>query len=163
MPLFGRKKKKGSKELPPIEEAGKLVEQLEKEEEKKKKVEEAKKELPKIEEGKRPGFAPLFVRLNRYKQILNTMNYLKGNLNVVKNGLTVLRELYQMIEQNLKSVEEAVEKMEQKVLKLDSEFMRPSGFVEYGPEAQDIEAVEVTLADLKNQLDRLKAEIEQMT
>lgn len=166
MPLFGRKKREIPKEEllpPPIEEASELVKQLEKKEVEEGKVEDAKREISGVEGGERSSFAPLFVRLNRYKQILSTMNYLKNTINMVKSALSVLNELDKMREQNLKMVQGAIDKVEEKMLKLDSEFMRPSGFVEEIPEVQDVEIVEATLSDLKGQIDQLKSEIEQMT
>jgi len=38
--------------------------------------------------------------------------------------------------------------------------MRPSGFVDEAPELQSTEGVEVTIDDLKTQINQLKAQIE---
>lgn len=153
MPLFGRKKKEKKRE---VREAEELVKSLEKEER------EKKLKMPEAKKPERPEFAPLFVRLNRYKQILHEMNYLKTTMGMVKNSLSILNELDRLRKDNLKIIQEAVGKVEKRLLTLDSEFMRPSGFTERVPEIRDVESLEVTMADLRREIDRLKGELEQI-
>ena len=189
MPIFGRKKKP---EL--VQEAKELVERLEKEEkvEKAKVVKPSPQtavQQPPVsaqpvvsmqpgaptqpapveaaaaeEKQEKPEFAPLFVRLNRYRQILRTMNYLKNTIAMVRSGLAILKEMDKLREENLKLIESSVEKVEKRLLSLDSEFMRPSGYEEEMPELQlqDVGSLEDTLTDLKTQIDQLKAELERM-
>ena len=163
MALFGLRKKKE------VKEAKDIIKELEKEERYlEKKMPEAERMPEKIQTGvektaeQKPSaeFAPLFVRINKYNQILSTMNYLKTTINAVKSSISILKELDKLREENLKMVETAVNKVEQRLLTLDSSFMRPSGFVEDVGELQNVESVELTLGDLKNQINQLKAQID---
>jgi len=189
MPLFGRKRKeeiqevKQAVQLPTLES---IMSQLEKPIEKKP-VEELSKKIPetptaeripehktieripempreeiKEEVREKSSFAPLFVKLDRYRQILNTMNYLKNTMNMIKNTLSILNELEKIKSENLKLIEDTIEKADKKILTLDSEFMRPSGFIEDMPELSDVESLEATLVDLREQVNQLKSELRSM-
>jgi hypothetical protein len=142
MALFGRKKKEEKVEKP------------------KEAVAEAIKEEKQKQE--RPAFAPLFVKLDRYRRILSILNHLKNMMNVAKNSLVVLNDLERMRAENLKMIEDILNKIDQKLLSLDSEFMRPSGFREEPMEYVDVEGLESTIVDLKSQIDSLKTELERM-
>ena len=113
---------------------------------------------PELEEEQRPSFAPLFVKIDRYRQILNTMNYLKNTMMLVKNNFAILSELERLREENLRLIESTLERMEKKVVSLDSQFMRPSGFVE--EDVQDVGALDATVADLSGQIEDLKAQLQ---
>lgn len=155
MPIFGRKKKE-------VREAKKVFEKpipVKKPITMKKPI---PTEKPKEKEPKKPSFAPLFVKLTRYKQILNAMNYLKTTMVMIRNTFSILNELERLKAENLKMIQSAMEKVEKRLLTLDSEFMRPSGFTEELPELHDVESLEATIADLKSQIDQLKTELERM-
>jgi chromosome segregation ATPase len=158
MALFGLRKKKE------VKEAGDVLKDLEKEEkilEKKEPEAESMPPEPKVEKEK-PDFAPLFVRINKYRQILQTMNYLKTTVNATKSTLSVLKELDKMRRENLKILEGAIDKVNQRLMTLDSNFMRPSGYVENVPEFRDVESLGPTLEELKGQIDQLKSQIESL-
>lgn len=159
MALFGLKKKKG------VKEAKDVIKELDKEEkllEKRMPEAEAMTPPPKAEKKQKPEFAPLFVRINKYKQILHTMNYMKTTINAVKSSISILKELDKLRDENLRMVEGAVNTVEQRMLTLDSSFMRPSGFVEQVPQLQDVESFGVTLEDLRSQINQLKSQIESL-
>lgn len=123
---------------------------------------EQKREEDAGQQGQQPAFAPLFVKLTRYKQILNTLSSLKMSVNLIRNQLLILNELDRLKEENMKLLNSAVNKINDRLSKLDSEFMRPSGFMEEVPEMQmqDVESLESTLVDLKSQIEHLKSEVE---
>ncbi|TAL46742.1 hypothetical protein EPN87_04530 [archaeon] len=106
-------------------------------------------------------FAPLFVKLDKYKGLLSAMGYLKTNLVMLRSSLAILKDLDKLRDENLKIVEEGMEKMDKKLATLDSEFLRPSGFREEAHhDVKDVESLEGTIADLKGQIDQLKSELE---
>ena len=116
---------------------------------------------PKREE-ERAAFAPLFVKITRYKQILNSLNYLKMSVNLIRNQLAILNELDRLRSENMQVLESTIEKVSNVLVKLDAEFMRPSGFMEDMPEmaADEVGSLEDTLTDLRSQIEGLKEEVE---
>ena len=122
---------------------------------------EQKKEY-KTKEPSKPTFAPLFVKLTRFKEILSTLKYLKTTVNSIKRQLSVLNKLEKLKEENLNLLNSDIKKVSDQLHKLDSEFTRPSGYIEDIPELQmqDVESLESTIVDLKEQIEQLKSEVE---
>ena len=119
----------------------------------------------------RPSFAPLFVKIDRYRQILNAIGNLKTTMIMLKNSLITLSELDKARDETFKVVQEAIGKLEGRLNSLYQELVRPSGLQERPatpsydtvierPEYQDVETVEATIADLKGQIEQLKSELE---
>jgi len=111
-----------------------------------------------------PVFAPVFVKLSRYKQILSDLNYLKMGINLIRNQIAILSELERLQAENMKVLHSTIEKMSNALVKLDSEFMTPSGFMEDVPEMEmnEVESLENTITDLRAQIEGLKGEVESM-
>lgn len=161
MPIFGRKK-----EIEEVKEAveghPEFPEELRKEDTVEKLMKKVEKQ-PVEKEPERPAFAPLFVKIDRYRHILNTLQYMKTTMNLIKNTFSVLNELEKIRAENIKLIQNTIEKVDKKLLTLDSEFMRPSGFIEEIPEVHDVEGLESTLVELRNQVNQLKAELQSLS
>jgi hypothetical protein len=171
MPIFGRKKEEAKPvvfeeiKLPTVEDLKMGTEQSSPFEQLVKEVGNPREVQPKQEpkqefKQERPAFAPLFIKLDRYKQILNSITELKTTLVLVKNSFSVLNELEKLKNENLKMIEKAMERVDKRISALDSEFLRPSGYHEELPEElYGIESLEATLVDLRGQVDQLKTEL----
>jgi hypothetical protein len=167
MPIFG--KKKPEVKMIPVEpikpvkneaEPFTSVEQFIKEVGKSEQVQQKQEAQPKQE---RPAFAPLFIKLDRYKNILSAITELKTTLVMIKNSFSVFNELDKIKEDNLKVVASAIERVDKRIAALDSEFLRPSGYREELPEeVYAVESLDTTLSDLRYQVDQLKAELESL-
>ncbi len=109
----------------------------------------------------RPVFAPLFVNIDRYRNILNALGYMRTSLIMIRNSFATLNELEKARNETLKLIQEAIEKLDKKLATLDSELIRPAGYhSDTSPEYQDVETVQATVADLKGQIEQLKSELE---
>lgn len=176
MPIFGKKKKSEgggfvptdkakellSKNLPEIE----VIESLKKEgfsaEEIDKALVELSKhivEMPKEVKREKPMIAPLFIKLDRYRQILSHLQELRRTLGSIKNAFSILNELDRLRYENMKSLQGTIELVDKKLADLDSEFLRPAGFQEEVPSEEYVEGLETELDDLKNQVNELKSEL----
>jgi len=152
MPIFSRKKEEVK--LPVAEKFKMNVEPFTP-------VEQPKEVQAKQE---RPVSAPLFIKLDRYKQILNSLAELKTALIMIKNSFSVMNELEKLKNENLKMIENVIERIDKRISGLDSEFLRPSGYHEELPEeVYEVESLGATLTDLRDQVNQLKAELESLT
>ncbi len=123
-----------------------------------------KQEPPAEEKVNRPAFAPLFVKIDRYRNILNALGQLRTSVVMIRNSFSTLNELEKARLETLKLIEEAVGKVETKLSSLDTELLRPtSAHMDVTPEYQDVETVQATVADLKGQISQLKTELEQLS
>ena len=115
-----------------------------------------------MKEEQKSSFAPLFVKIDRYRQILSTMNYLKNSIMLIKNNFAILNELENLRAENVKLLQETLERLDKKISSLDTQFLRPSGFMEDMEEAQDAGALEATLSDLSGQIEEMKAQLQSL-
>ena len=160
MPFFGRKKKEEPRELPAELPPLSLLDQLPLA------MEPPKSPPPVIRnEPEKPTVAPLFVKMDRYRQILTTIGNLKTALMIVKNSLATLRQIEKVRDDTFNIVSDIIEKMDDRLIDLDNNLLRPAGFHESeqgSPEQQDIRSIEATVADLQGQIEQLKSELGKM-
>jgi len=177
MALFRRRKPKEEevKEIKEIVEGKKIDEEiLEKPEEVK---EETPEEVPKeikepIEEMSeeelvtekpeevKPSFAPLFIKLDRYKSVLDTINEIKSIIISTKNSLDVQKQIEELRDENRKLLEATISQIDKKLTSLDSEFLRPKGYEEEPPITEyKTESLQIVVSDLKKQIENLKSEL----
>ena len=107
----------------------------------------------------KPAFAPLFVKLERYRQILTSLEELRKTMEVIKSAFLTLNELDRLRYENMKIVESTVETVDKRLASLDAEFLRPSGFREELPSEAYTEGLESELSGLRNQIEQLKSEL----
>jgi len=125
-----------------------------------------------------PESVPLFIKLDRYKNILHTISDLKSTVTKVKNAFQMFSEMERVKAQNLRVLEAAVQKVEARLADLDSEFLRPVGLKEKEVEQpQEFSVVEEAqngsngndeglhgmISDLRVQISKLKEELDQMS
>lgn len=118
-----------------------------------------------MKEPEKTTVAPLFVKIERYRQILSTIGTLKTSLVVVKNCLDTLEQIEKARDQTFEIVSDVVGKMDDKLINLDNELLRPAGFhtsTETSPEQQDVRSIEATVSELRGQIDQLKNELGKM-
>lgn len=155
MPLFGRKKvEERIPDTQKVFEEFKLKELVER-------IEKPEVKFGGIkEEVKEPTAAPLFVKLERYKNILNAISEIKMTMLKIKNALAILSDLDNLRSENLKMIKDATEVMEKRIASLDEEFLKPSGLQEKLPPEVYAEGLEDVLTNLKAQVNQLKSELQ---
>jgi len=117
-----------------------------------------------VQKPQRPAFAPLFVKLEKYRNVLNSINDLKTTIIMLKNALAIQKQIEGLRDENRKFLELAINKMDKKIVSLDSDFMRPKGFEEeFPPATYETEGLEGVVDDLKKQIEGLKSELKTIT
>jgi len=104
--------------------------------------------------------APLFVKIERYRAVLDMVNNLKETIFMLKHGFEIQKQLEGLKEDNRTSIESAIAKIEKKISDLDNEFTRPMGLEEEYPVAPyESENLNETLTELKKKINDLKSEL----
>ena len=106
--------------------------------------------------------APVFVKIDKYRSILNSMNYLKTSMVMLKNTFTVLSELEKIRDENIRLMMDMMGKIEKRLATLDAEFLRPSGFTEEMDDLHDVEGIESTLTDLHGQIEEMRTQLDSL-
>ncbi len=164
MAVFGRKKKKKRKKaqkrefVPPVDvqsisaniPAGPLPTDV--------------KKLRQIEDMSED-LTPVFVKISKYRDILNSVNYVRMGFNLIKNQIAILSKLQKLQKQNMELLYTALEKVSTQLTKLDSDFTKPVDFMKEVSEMklEDVRGLEKTIGDLKSQIEQLRGDVEAMS
>lgn len=117
--------------------------------------------MPNVQQEKQ-SFAPLFVKIDRYRNILRSLSELKTTLALAKSALSTLDQMERIEYDNLNLLAGAMNKIEKKLMALDSEFLRPAGFQEETNDIGEVESLQGVISDLQSQIEELKNEMQQV-
>ncbi|MBI1972282.1 MAG: hypothetical protein HYS53_03195 [Candidatus Aenigmarchaeota archaeon] len=103
--------------------------------------------------------APLFIKVDRYKEMLSYFGALKNDIETLKQLGNVLTSTQEMFMETNNAISATLEKTNKIIGALDAEMGRPQGLnIDMDVEAKRAE-MKVSLNELKNQLDKLKSEV----
>jgi hypothetical protein len=108
-------------------------------------------------------YAPLFVKLTKYKEILSNVEILMGTVDALKSQLELQNELSRLQMENSKSLQQSVEKVIGMLSKLDSDFLKPATIGasdDCDAAGSEADGLQRTLTDLRAQIDSLKQDLE---
>lgn len=114
---------------------------------------------PQEERMERKQFAPLFVKIERYRAVLSLLNDVKATLFMIKNALEIQKQLESLKDANHTVIESAIAKVEDKITALDNEFTRPPGYEEAQLPLSQQTDLDRALDDLKKRIDDLRVEL----
>jgi len=106
--------------------------------------------------------APVFVRISKYRDILNTVNYLKMGFGVIRGQIAIMNKLMRLEKDNMDLLYAALDKVNGQLMKLDSDFTKPVDFMREVADmkATDVHEIDSVMGDLKSQIDKLKSEVD---
>ncbi len=125
-------------------------------------------EMPKIDLGKlpeRPRFAPLFVKIDRYHQVLESIDNLKNVLLAVRELLNMMQQLDKIKMDSESLLQKNIQEIVASISNLDKEFVRPKGAVEEKRRPLpdfEYEKVGNYVGDLQRELDNLKSQLQNL-
>lgn len=127
-------------------------------------------EMPKFDLGKlpeRPRFAPLFIKIDRYQEILNSIESLKSILLGVRDLLNLMQQLDRIKIESETLLNKNIQEVILIISNMDKEFIRPKGVsVENSvPDMHDnagYEKVGNYIGDLQRELDNLKSQLQDL-
>ncbi len=108
--------------------------------------------------------APLFVKVEKYREVITSIQEMKLFISGVKDTFSILQELENVRSDAINIMKVTVQRLEKATMELDSELLRPRG-VNISPfEQGETEAkhIESSLTELQKQLLELKQELQGM-
>ncbi len=117
-------------------------------------TEEIQKVIRPVEKKEKP-LAPVFIKVEKYKEIISTIEEIKILLRGTKQIFSILSEIEGIRDDALKILSSAIQRAERDVIAVDSYMLRP-------PELEIEEKpshIEKSLEDLQKQLQELKVEL----
>ncbi|MDI6721045.1 MAG: hypothetical protein QMD85_01550 [Candidatus Aenigmarchaeota archaeon] len=105
--------------------------------------------------------APLFVKIDKYRDIIGEIQELKSFVSNLKQTFTILHEIESIRSDTLKIMRASLQRLEKSVLEVDAELVRPKGIsLETVQGKEEIVHIEGSLTDLQKQLNELKRELQ---
>ena len=109
---------------------------------------------------------PLFIKLDKYRDLVNSLAQLKALTQMIKNSIAALERLQKTQMETISMIKKTLANAEQKINKINSELVKPpmvpfiSTVPELGTEEyQEIESINATVSNLKEQIEQLKQEL----
>ena len=146
---------------PPGLQKKKIEEELARLQKKKIEVEERPTTEYKIEEIPNRDFAPLFVKIGKYGETLNTLQNLETYLNGMAKLFDLVNKLEKIREENISTLNEMYKKASETAFKLSSGLLKPRGMKLEGREESraEIDALDNVISNLNRELENLREEI----
>lgn len=141
--------------------------------EKKPDIEEIKEAVEPQEEAREPGVyekevpeesAPLFVKVEKYEEILRNVREMMAFVSGIKQLFAILNEIESVRSDAIKIMRATVQRLEKDMIQIDSELLRPKG-VEVGekePGEAELYHIEDSLSDLQKQLATLRRDLQEL-
>jgi predicted RNase H-like nuclease (RuvC/YqgF family) len=106
--------------------------------------------------------APLFVKVDKYKHVINTVQEMKSFVSGIKQLFVVMHEIEDIRAETLNMMKATVQRLEKNIAEVDSELLMPKGLeIEFEREETEINRVESSLLELQKQLSSLKQELQE--
>lgn len=114
-----------------------------------------------LPEARREISAPLFVKVEKYREVLTGVHEMKIFIAGIRQLFDILNELEAVRSDTIKIMRATLQRLEKSVVEIDTELLRPRGLVAEarGEEASHIES---SLSELQSQLGALKRELQEM-
>ncbi len=95
---------------------------------------------------------PVFIKLDKYKTIVNTINSMRSSISHVHEIMNIASRIEYMRNKTFEALDESLKKLDEMTAYLDATLVRPSGL--------DVEPTKLTTNELNESLEQLKKEIE---
>lgn len=109
--------------------------------------------------------APLFVKVEKYRELITTIHELKLFLQSTKQLFTLVNEIESVRSDAYTVLRATMQRLEKSITEMDSGLLRPRGLdAGYEPrQSEDVNHIESSLDDLHKQLMELKREFQQLS
>lgn len=105
-------------------------------------------------------FAPLFVKIDKYKQVLQNLEEIKNTLNDLKELFTLMNHLDDVKGQGMDSLKQGISELADTLLSMDEKFIRPEGTEEVIQEPKS--EVSKTVQELRKELKGVRDDLERL-
>jgi len=106
--------------------------------------------------------APLFVKVDKYKEVLSLIQEMKVFISGIKQLFNILQDLEALRIDAIKIMKATIQRLERRMIEMDSDLLRPKGYE--APLMSPVEAeashVEDSLTELQGEIARMRRELE---
>lgn len=118
--------------------------------------------LPSVQLKERESAAPLFVKVDKYRDIISSIHEMKLYVSSTKQVFNVLQEIESLRADTLGVLRTTMQRLERSVISMDAELLRPQGVAITEEKSSEVTHIESSLSELQKQLLDLKRELQGM-
>jgi len=109
-----------------------------------------------------PDTAPLFVKIEKYKEIIGSMHEIRNFISGIKQLFLVMNELQGIQQESMNMLKTSVQRMEKSIEWIDQAILRPVGLEE--PPYGDVESkqIEQSLHELQIEISSLRKDLDKI-
>jgi hypothetical protein len=109
-----------------------------------------------------PKIAPVFVRIDRYKEILSHIQGLRNTITSLENILAVRKHVHKINADSDEILENALKKFADSTSMFSQEFVTPRGPEQFAKTEAPETGFDSTISQLGNEITKLKQELEKI-
>jgi hypothetical protein len=110
--------------------------------------------------GKPEEFAPLFVKVEKYREVLTHLGEIKAFIGGIKQIFLVQEELDGIRSDGLRMLRSSINRLERAIGEVDSELLKPVGLESFPHGEVEMKHIEDSLTRLQSQLSGLRKDLE---
>jgi len=110
-----------------------------------------------------PESAPLFVKVEKYKEIVSSVNEVKHFITGIKQLFLVMNELQGIQQDSINMLKISVQRLEKSIEWVDHSLVRPIGFEEPPHGEAEVRQIEQSLSDLQREISNLRKDLEKLS
>jgi len=116
---------------------------------------------PKMPYPDAPSAAPLFVKVDKYREILKDVQEVRLSISGMKQIMDLMNDVDSIKLEGIKMLRATIHRLDKTMTEIDSDLLRPRGAVmdEIGREDVEVRHIETSLTELQKQLGDLKREL----
>src|SRR3989344_434846 len=114
---------------------------------------------PSVQLREKESAAPLFVKVDKYRDIISSIHEMKLYVSSTKQVFSVLQEIESLRSETLNVLRTTMQRLERSVIEMDAELLRPQGVTMTEEKSSEVTHIESSLTDLQKQLMDLKREL----
>lgn len=107
----------------------------------------------------KPTSAPLFIKIDRYREVIQQLEEIRKTLGTIKNLLNLLANVDELKGETMNTFKDAISEVTDSLISLDEQFIRPEGVEEIVPEPETQTEVESYMTDLRSELKDLRKKL----
>jgi len=109
-------------------------------------------------------FAPLFVKVDKYRETVINIQELKTYLAGMKEIFAVIKDIEELKTSAIDMIEGTINRMDSIIANVESLLLKPPGikFEGYGPGMEDVDKIELSMIELHKEIENLRERLQQM-
>jgi len=109
-----------------------------------------------------PKIAPIFVRVDKYKEILSHLQELKTTIKNLEGALAVRKAVHKINAESDEVIEKALQKFAESTSLFGREFVTPRGAENFAKVSEKEDVVDDTISQISDEITKLKQELEKI-